>query len=351
MRHRSCLAFRLLTIAFTTSFPIVLAQSQPAAAPHAKSGASKPWTPARTRDGRPDLQGIWHNNDATPLERPKELAGRPFLTDDEVAEFKKRTQRLFGSDLNSDFAGGDNFFLAALTNPSIYKNPNSTGGADAVVDRVFDNRTSLIVDPPDGRIPPVTAEGQRRRVAGNAAAFLAPRASPPAGPEELSAFIRCISYGVPRIGGAAASYNSYYQIVQTPAYVMLLTEVTHDARIIPLDGRPHLPQGLRHWDGDSRGRWQGDTLIVETTNFSPKSNLLGSGEHLQVVERFTRAARDRIDYEITLTDATTWTRPWTALVRLHLSADRIFEDACHEGNGTVMEGVLAGARAEDTSRR
>ena len=351
MRHRSWLAFRLLTIAFATSLSMLGSAQSQSTAPPAKPGAFKPWTPARTPDGRPDLQGIWHNNDATPLERPKELAGRPFLTDDEVAELKKRTQRLFGSELNSDFAGGDNFFLAALANPTLYKNPNSTGGVDNIIDRVFDHRTSLIVDPSDGRIPPMTAEGQRRRAAGNAAAFLAPRTSPPADPEELSAFIRCISYGVPRIGGAAASYNSYYQIVQTPGYVMLLTEVTHDARIIPLDGRPHLPQSLRHWDGDSRGRWQGDTLIVETINLSPKSNLLGSAEHLQIVERFTRAAPDRIDYEITLTDATTWTRPWTALVHLHLSGDKIFEDACHEGNGTVMEGVLGGARAEDMSPR
>ena len=142
MRHRSCLASRLLTIAFASSISMLgSAQSQSTAASPANPGASKTWTPARTPDGRPDLQGIWHNNDATPLERPKELAGRPFLTDDEVAELKKRTERLFGSGLNSDFAGGDNFFLAALANPSIYKNPNSTGGVDNLIDRVFDNRT------------------------------------------------------------------------------------------------------------------------------------------------------------------------------------------------------------------
>ena len=344
MRHRSCLAPRVLTIALVLLFPDPV--SGQSASPGAKPATTKSWKPPRTPDGQPDLQGIWRNNDATPLERPRQLEGTPFLTDEEVADLKKRTERLFGSDVNSDFAGGDNFFLAALANPSVYKNPNSTGGATGLVDRVFDNRTSLIVDPPDGRIP-MTPEGQQRRTAGNAAAFLAPRPSPPAGPEDLSAFIRCISYGVPRLGGAAASYNSYYQIVQTPGYVMLMSETTHDARIIPLDGRPHLRQDLRHWDGDSRGRWQGDTLIVETTNFTPKSNLLGAGEHLHVVERFTRAAADRIDYEITLTDSTTWTRPWTALVRLHQTPDKIYEDACHEGNLTVMTGVLGAALGED----
>jgi len=286
------------------------------------------------------------NNDATPLERPKALEGKRFLTDEEVAALRSNAARLFGGDVNSDAAGGDNFFLAALANPAVYKNRNATGSGVGA-DREIDNRTSLIVDPPDGKIPLMTPAGRQRRLAADAAAFAVPRPSPPSGPEDLSNFIRCITYGAPRLGGAAASYHNYYQILQTPGYVMFLSEAIHDARIIPLDGRPHLPQNIRLWLGDSRGRWEGSTLIVETTNYSPKSSLLGSAENLQVVERFTRTALDRISYEITLTDPSTWATPWTAVVRLKRTDDKMYEDACHEGNQWVMTGILAGARAEE----
>ena len=297
-------------------------------------------------DGRPDLQGIWLNNDATPLERPKALEGKRFLTDEEVAALRKNAERLFGGDVDSDAAGGDNFFLAALSNPTVYKNRNATGtGVGA--NREIDNRTSLIVDPPDGKIPPMTPEGRQRRLAADAATLAGPRASPPAGPEDLSTFIRCLTYGAPRLGGAAASYHNYYQIVQTPGYVLFLSEAMHDARIIPLDARPHLPQNIRRWLGDSRGRWEGRTLIVETTNFSAKTSLLGSAEHLHVIERFTRTAPDRINYEITLTDPTTWSTPWTAVVRLKRTNDKMYEDACHEGNERVITDILAGARADE----
>ena len=286
------------------------------------------------------------NNDATPLERPKALEDKQFLTGEEVAALKKNAARLFGGDVDSDAAGGDNFFLAALANPEVYKNRNSTGSGVGAV-REIDSRTSLIVDPPDGKIPPMTPDGRQRRLAADAKAFAAPRPSPPSGPEDLSNFIRCLTYGAPRLGGAAASYHNYYQIVQTPGYVMFLSEAMHDARIIPLDGRPHLPQHIRRWLGDSRGRWEGSTLIVETTNYSSKSSLLGSAENLHVVERFTPTALDRISYEITLTDPTTWATPWTAVVRLKRTDDKMYEDACHEGNHRVMEDILAGARADE----
>src|SRR5436309_8386958 len=275
----------------------------------------------RTPDGQPDLQGIWLNNDATPLERPKALEGKQFLTDEEVAVLRKNAARLFAGDVDSDAAGGDNFFLAALANPTVYKNRNATGSGVGA-NREIDNRTSLIVDPPDGKIPLMTPAGRERRLTADHAAFAVPRPSPPAGPEDLSNFIRCITYGTPRLGGAAASYHNYYQIVQTPGYVMFLSEAMHDARIIPLDGRPHLPQNISSWLGDSRGRWEGNTLIVETTNFSPKSSVLGSAENLHVVERFTRTAPDKTNYEITLPDPTTWTAPGAAVVRLKRTADK-----------------------------
>ena len=342
MRHRSITSLGALVVVL-----IWLAPALPSGQTSASGAkATKSWTPPRTLDGQPDLQGIWLNNDATPLERPKALEGKRFLTNEEVAALRKNAARLFGGDVNSDAAGGDNFFLAALANPEVYKNRNSTGSGVGAV-REIDNRTSLIVDPPDGKIPLMTPDGRQRRRAADAAAFAVPRPSPPSGPEDLSNFIRCITYGAPRLGGAAASYHNYSQIVQTPEYVMFLSEAMHDARIIPLDGRPHLPQNVRRWLGDSRGRWEGSTLIVETTNYSPKSSLLGSAENLHVVERFTRTALDKINYEITLTDPTTWATPWTAVVRLKRTDDKMYEDACHEGNQRVMEDILAGARADE----
>src|SRR5580700_1191461 len=163
----------------------------PLAAQSAKP--TKTWTAPLTPDGQPDLQGVWLSNAATPLERPKELAGRKSLTDAEVAELKKRADRLFKS-LDSDFAAGDNAFLAALANPGVYRNPGSTGGALDMIEREFDNRTSLVIDPPDGRIPPMTPAGERRQAVAAAKAVAQP---PLAGPESLTNFMRCITYGVP----------------------------------------------------------------------------------------------------------------------------------------------------------
>jgi hypothetical protein len=310
------------------------------AKPDAQSPA-KTWAPPRTANGQPDLQGLWLNNSATPLERPKALEGKQTLSDEEVAELKRRAARLFDVNGNSDFAGGDAVFLAALANAEEFRNPNATGSSVTMVEREFDNRTSLIVEPPDGRIPPLTPAAQRRQAAAEAAAQ-----RPPAGPEDLSLMNRCITFGVPRLGGNASSYNSYYEIVQHPGYVVLLGEAIHDARVIPLDGRPHLPANIRLWHGDSVGRWEGSTLVVDTTNFSAKSNFMGSSEHLHLVERFTRVDADTISYEITLDDATTWTRPWAAVVRLKKTGDKMFEYACHEGNYDIVRTILSGAHAD-----
>jgi hypothetical protein len=325
---------------FLTSMPILAAVALQCAA----QSPSK-WTPPRTADGQPDLQGVWVSNGATPLERPKELAGKPSLTNAEVAELKKRAAQLF-KDGKSDFAAGDNAFLAAYANVEEYKNPNiSTGGSEEMIQREFDNRTSLIVDPPDGRIPPMTPLGQQRRADADATAA---GRHPVAGPEDLTLFMRCITYGVPRLGGNfGAGPYSYYQIFQTPEYVVLFMEMIHEARVIPLDGRPHLPRNIRQWSGDSRGRWEGKTLVVDTTNFSANSYFLGSTENLHLVERFTRIASDTLNYEITLEDPTTWTKPWTAVIHLKESQEAIYESACHEGNYTTMVGMLGAARANE----
>ena len=256
-------------------------------------------------------------------------------------------------------------FLAALANLEHFESPNATG--PQVAEREFDNRTSLIVDPSDGRLPPLTPEGQQRLAAAAATSFTVPfqpgidpetqqkqaaaaaaRRRHPEGPEDVSNDRRCITFGIPRLGGNYGAGNfSYYQILQAPGYVVLTTEFVHEARIISLDGRRHLSQSIRQWDGDSRGRWEGNTLVVDTTNFSPQSYFMGSAENLHMVERLTRVAPAAINYEITLNDVTTWTKPWTAVVRLEQTQNEIYEVACHEGNQFTMEGILAGARAEE----
>ncbi|MEO5742217.1 MAG: photosynthetic reaction center cytochrome c subunit family protein [Vicinamibacterales bacterium] len=311
-------------------------------------GQAKEWVPPLTAYGKPDLQGMWLNISATPLERPALLAGRPFLTDEEVVEFKRRAARLFDLDSNADFPGGDTFFQALLENPGKFTNPNATGSVSVMIEREIENRTSLIVDPADGRIPPMTAEG-RTRLARSPTPNAAGR-NTAAGPEDLSNAMRCITYGMPRIGVQninAAGPLGYYQILQTPAHVTLTLEAIHETRIIPLEGRPPLPQTMRQWTGDSRGHWEGNTLVVETTNFSPSSRFMGSADNLRILERFSRVEADTVNYEITVDDPTTWTKPWTVLIRLRRTQDKIYEYACHEGNYHTMEGILGAARADE----
>ena len=360
MSHRflAAVSASVMLIAMGWLVPVpATGQTRAAGAQAKEAAATNAWTPPMTPYGQPDLQGVWENKSATPLERPSELAGKPFLTDQEVAELKKRAARLFDVNGNADFAGGDNFFLALLANPDHYTNPNVTGSVTAMVERSFDNRTSLIVDPADGKIPPLTAEARKRVADMPVAPNAAPR-HPAAGPEDLPNALRCITYGMPRLGVTnlnAAGPLGYYQIVQAPGYVAISLEAIHETRIIPLNGHPHVPAGLRQWSGDSRGHWEGNTLVVDTTNFSPKSYFLGATENLHVVERFTRAAADTINYEITLNDPTTWTQPWTVVIHLKHTVEKIYEYACHEGNFNTMEGILGAARvdekaAEDATR-
>ena len=342
-----------------TAIAILVAVTAAAQTPgtNTSRNTARAWTPALTPDGQPDLQGVWSDTSVTPLERPKELSGRQFLTDAEVVQLKERAERLFNN-RESDFVAGDNLFLALLANVDAVRNPNATGSALNMVPRVFDNRTSLITDPPDGRIPALTPDGRRRLAAGQAANLTLPwqfgaepspdRQAPRRtlnGPEDLSNVLRCISWGVPKIAGNT-NYTSHQEILQGPGYVVLLSEVNHEARVIPLDGRPHLPEGLRQWNGDSRGHWEGNTLVVETTNFSPRSYFMGSAERLHLIERFTRTSPDTISYELTFSDPTTWTMPWTAVVRLMSTRESLNEFACHEGNHYVVRGILEGARTD-----
>jgi hypothetical protein len=340
---------RLLASLTMLAAVVAAAASVAGQTPAASSGKMRSvdaWTAPLGPDGHPDLQGVWLNSSATPLERPKALEGRQSLTDQEVAELRKRADRLF-KNANTDFAAGDAVYLAALADIDHFKSSTSTGTTSEMIEREFDNRTSLIVDPPDGRIPPLTAQAQQRKAAADAV-----RGRPPEGPEDLTHIERCLTYGVPRLSGTntGAGPLGYYEIAQTPSHMVLFLEAIHEARIISLDGRPHVPPSVRLWQGDSRGRWEGQTLVVDTTNFPAGSNFMGSSDHLHFVERFTRVEPDRIDYQITIDDPTTWTKPWTAVIRLKKSAEHLYEYACHEGNFEILRDIFAGARVTKKDR-
>ena len=299
------------------------------------------WTPPRMADGRPNLQGVWLSNTATPLQRPPALAGRARLTDEEVAGLRERAERIFRNG-RSAFTTPEGAFFAALNDVDTYE-AQSTSSSIGMVDLEFTNRTSLVVDPPDGRIPSLTGEAREREAA------VASGWQFKTGPEDLNNVHRCITTGVPRLGGNfGAGPYTYYQIVQTPGHIAFISEAFHDARIIPLDRRPHVPDHIRQWNGDSRGYWQGDTLVVETRNFSSNSYYRGSAEGLRLVERFTRSGPDTLTYEMTFTDPTTWASPWTARIPLKRRDQAIYEFACHEGNHSIV-GMLRTARLEETA--
>jgi hypothetical protein len=305
---------------------------------------AKSWKLPLTPDGHPDLQGVWMNTWTTPFERPKELAGRESLTDAEVAEFRKRARRIL-QDPASAFPVGDGLFQAALINPEHWQNTAGTvENPDESLDRDFDSRTSLVIDPPDGRIPPFTAAGKQR-----AAEFNARRAGlhVPTGARDLLPEQRCITYGVPRVGIYGTVPEGFQQIFQSPGNVVILMAGIHDARIIPLAGRPHLPENVRTWNGDSRGRWEGRTLVVDTTNFAAESYYFGSAENLHLTERLTRIAPDEIEYIVRAEDPTTWTKSWTAKIRLMKREERILEYACHEGNYSMESMLASGAQTRE----
>ena len=311
-------------------------------APPAFGQAEGPWEPPRTPDGRPDLQGVWLNNVATPLERLPELADRSHLTREEVATLTARADRIFQNG-RSAFATPESAFRAALQNVETYI-AWSTSSSIGMVDVTFSDRTSLIVDPPDGRIPALTPAAEVRQAAVDDGWEFK------TGPEDLNSIHRCITTGVPRLGGNfGAGPYTYYQIVQSPTHVAFISEAFHDARIIPIGDQPHAPDEIRQWNGDSRGRWEGDTLVVETTNFSAKSYYRGATEGLHLVERFTRTGPDTLAYRVTLTDSATWASSWTAEVPLQQRDQPIYEFACHEGNYSIV-GMLRTARLEDANR-
>ncbi len=317
MHHR--LRYVTLTVA-GVSLAVATAIAQ---APALPSVPRTPW-------GDPDLQGLWTNATVTPFERPANLSGKAVLTQEEAAEFERQTNQARDAD---NRGGGTEADLGRAYNQFWYDRGTKVVGT---------RRTSLVTDPPDGRVPALTPAAQSRAEA----RANARRRSPADGPEDRSLVERCILWPTAGPPMVPAGYNNNYQILQAPGYVAILIEMIHDVRIIPLDGRPHAPQGIRQWMGDSRGRWDGSTLVVTTTNFTDKTTYRGSSANLKIVERFTRVDRDTLDYQFTIDDPESFTRSWTAAVPMTKTDGPIFEYACHEGN-YGMTNLLKGARAED----
>lgn len=297
----------------------------------------------RTPWGDPDLQGIWNGKTQTPLERPERHAGREFLTDQEVADLEQRSIDDPGRDIRADQG-------SLLDVADAYNNIWSSRYGSEVVRT---GRTSLIIDPPNGRLPPLTPEGRQRVEAERAFRQRYGRVSEvsPGGPTdnpEDRPQDRCRGATLPCIGALCA----FSRIVQSPGWVSIYVESGHHGgvyRHIPVGGGPHIAGHIRQWLGDPRGSWEGDTLVVDTTNFSDLTSFQGSGAQLHLTERFTRMAPDLVIYRATIEDQTVFTRPWTLEMTLTLQDDRsnqIFEAACHEGN-YAMTNVLAGARAWD----
>ena len=333
MNHRFLVSARVLTvvIAVVLLSTLAVAGQATSAAARTNGTAAKAYTPPRTPDGQPDLQGFWTNTTYTPLQRPKDVA-KEFYTKEEAVENAKRAAAVESeqtepgtvADVHYDFT---QFGLDRSQGPL-----------------ALNLRTSLIVDPPDGRVPPMTAEGQRRTAERAEARRRMGGRWDAAQNNELDD--RCIimnGSGPPMLPGG---YNNNYQIVQAAGYAMVLVEMIHDARIIPLDARPHPSQNVRQWMGDSRGHWEGETLVVETTNFNGKTAFQGASENLRLVERFTRVDEDTIRYQFTVDDPATWARPWSAELSMKKTVGPLFEHACHEGNYGLYN-TLVGARAEE----
>ena len=317
---------------------------------HAGVGAQAPgkgpagWVVPRTADGKPDLEGVWENNSATPLERPAKLADKPRLSDQELAALERKARTLLGPEAEAVF--GDALYLTLLADTR----PGGLGATGTysqnwLPDRYFEHRTSLITDPADGKLPQMTPAGARIRASmrrsGEAAASV----------QDMSMQDRCVHYGFPDL---FAGYMSVYRITQSPQTVAIEMEKIHDARIVPLDGRAHLSPAIRNYLGDARGRWEGDTLVVETTNFHPNGNPMGgysvlSDQNLRLIERFRRTAEDTLEYTFTVDNPTMWTRPWTATINWKRSKSQLFEYACHEGNYS-LRGMLSAVRAEEAAR-
>jgi hypothetical protein len=320
------------------SIAVALCLLTAAAAPVAAQDARK-FSAPRTPWGEPDLQGTYSNRTITPFERPANVNGREFFTKEEVAALESRAQRQSGDE-------------------------NRSKGTDADVARAYNDfwwdrgtkvtspRTSLVVEPADGKVPAQTDAAKARAAdEGKRPAFRGAGATGRGTDTWLdrSTFERCITRGMPGAMSPTA-YNNNYRFTQGPGFVAIQIEMLGGARVIPTDGRTHIRSSIRQWMGDSVGRWEGDTLVVDTSNFTDKVLYRGAAESLHLVERFTRVGPGEIDYRVTIEDPTTFSKPWTVAIPFINTGEDLFEYACHEGN-YGMEGILSGARAEEKSKK
>jgi len=301
---------------------------QTAAKPTANS--TKTYTPARTLDGQPDLQGVWDYRTVTPLERPAEFAGKATLTAQEIAEYEKQRTAALDKDRRDVSAQAD---VQRAYNEFWWDYGK----------KVVGDQTSLIVDPPDGKIP-YTADGEKR--ANARAVFQAANAREEGGiGRGFDSYTdrpfgeRCILWGVAGPPMMPGAYNNNVQIFQAKDYVVIYNEMIHEHRMVPLDGRPHVSSDIRMLQGDSRGRWQGDTLVVDTTNFTDRTSFRGATENMHLIERFTRTAPNTLVYEYTVEDPASFAKPWTARVPMAKNPDNVYEYACHEGNYALPHGL------------
>jgi hypothetical protein len=331
--HAAAACLLSLTAAAVLLFSLPTAAQRPASAGAAAAAKGVP----RMADGRPDLEGIWTNATIVPLQRPEEYAGKSVLTEQEAAERVKRTLYQWDRDRRDGGSAQD----LSRAYGSVWW--------DADAEIVSDRRTALVVDPPDGRLPPLTAEAQARLAANQA------RLRRPAETAADRTYIeRCLwwmAVGPPMLPSFAnnSPFNtlvSNYRFLQTSDHVVIQHEILHETRIIPLDGRAHVGPNIRSWMGDSRGRWEGDTLVVETTNFIDRAQFRGAGANMRLVERFTRTGPETLTYEFTVNDPTTFTKPWTARVPMMSSPGPIYEWQCHEHNYGLAN-ILSAARAEE----
>jgi hypothetical protein len=338
------------------SLSVVIAAALLAPASAAEQGGAVP----RLADGRPDLQGVWDYRTITPMQRPPELGTKAFFaSDEEAAAWEQTENRRQNRDAEDESGGETPQSVDAAFGPKGNVPAGWAGGGGGVAGRAAYNefwwdrgnkivgtkRTSLIVDPPDGRYPAMTPEGQKRAdliAAGRNDTILGrPHAD---SHEDRPLAERCIlgfNSGPPMTPGA---YNNNVELFQTSGYVAMVNEMIHDTRIVPLDGRPHGHVPL--WRGDSRGHWEGDTLVVDTINFKRETSFPNSGPNMHLVEKFTRTDADTLMYEFTIDDPSTWTRPFTVVVPMRKSDQPVYEYACHEGN-YAMASILAGARAAE----
>jgi hypothetical protein len=314
---------------FLVCLGAVLAVVIPASSPGQAVPGKPAWQSRRLPDGQPDLQGIWTNATITPMERPAEFAGKPFMTEQEAAEYEKNYVQHQKESFTNDVNG-----------------PLRLTWWDSGSKVVQTRRTSIVIDPPDGKIPPLTPQAQtaeRVRRAATRSGHIDTVADRPLNE-------RCIIWPTDGPPMMSSFYNNNYRIVQSQGYVAIYIEMVHDVRMIPLDGRPHVASNIRSWMGDSVGHWEGDTLIIDTTNFNGRTSFRGSDENLHVIERFRRTAEHTLLYQFTIDDPSAFTQPWTGEVPWLSAPGPLYEYDCHEGNFHSMASMLKTARSEEAKQ-